>query len=123
MIMIFKEFLEIKKQGKANKDAMMVVEEESSENPSKILGIIEKRLDEQNKRHKEQIEQVTQVLKKECGKISSGQGLVGQLSKATENGAEQTGKLKNGKKSSQPEEPSTKTRITRTPSTRTPKKQ
>ena len=43
--MILKEFLEKKNQGKANKDVMMAVEEESAENPSRILGIVEKQLD------------------------------------------------------------------------------
>ena len=63
--MILKEFLEKKNQGKANKDVIMAVEEESSENPSSILGIIEKRLAKQNRRHKAHIYQVTQAPKKE----------------------------------------------------------
>ena len=53
---------------------MMAVEEESANNPSSILGIIEKRLAEQNRRHKAHIDQVTQALKKERQKNSSGQG-------------------------------------------------
>ena len=36
--MILKEFLENKKQGKANGDVMMEAEEESADNPSSILG-------------------------------------------------------------------------------------
>ena len=63
--MILKEFLENKKQGKTNEDLMMAVEEESAENPSRILGIAEKRLAEQNRRHKTHIDEVTQALKKE----------------------------------------------------------
>ena len=38
--MIIKELLKKKKQGKANEYVMMAVEEESAENPSKILGIV-----------------------------------------------------------------------------------
>ena len=101
---------------------MMAVEEESAENPSSILRIIEKRLADQNRRHKAQIDQVTQALKKDPRKNSSGQGQVGQPSKVTENGAERSGKSKNGKKSSQPVQPSTKTPSTNTPSTKTMKK-
>ena len=63
--MILKEFLEKKNQGKANKDVMMAVEEESAENPSSILGIVEKWLADQNRRHKAHIDQVTHALKKE----------------------------------------------------------
>ena len=40
--MILKEFHEKKKQGIINEDIIMVVEEESSENYSNILGIFEK---------------------------------------------------------------------------------
>ena len=40
--MILKEFLQKKKQGKANGDVMISAEEESAEKPSNILGIIEK---------------------------------------------------------------------------------
>ena len=65
MGLILKELLENKKQGKSSKDVMMAVEEESAENPSSILRIIEKRLADQNRQHKAQIDQVTQALKKE----------------------------------------------------------
>ena len=74
--MILKEFLEKKKQGKSNEDVMMAAEEDSSENPSSILRIVEKWLAEQNRRHKEHIDQVTQALKKYRRKNSSGQGQV-----------------------------------------------
>ena len=57
--MILKEFLEKKKQGKANKYVMMAVEYESAENPTNILGIVEKLLAYQNRCHKEHFHQVT----------------------------------------------------------------
>ena len=63
--MILKELLEKKNQGKANEDVMVAVEEESEDNTSIILGIIEKLLDKNNRRHKAHIDQVTQALKKE----------------------------------------------------------
>ena len=53
--MILKEFPEKKKQGKSNKDVIMAVEEESSENYSKILGIVENQLADQNRHHKAHI--------------------------------------------------------------------
>ena len=62
--MILKEFLENKKQGKANGDVMMEAEEESADNPSSILGIVEKWLADQNRLYKANIDQVTQALKK-----------------------------------------------------------
>ena len=46
--MILKEFPEKKKQGKSNKDVITAVEEESSENYSKILGIVENQLPDQS---------------------------------------------------------------------------
>ena len=55
MSMIIKEFLQKKKQGKANGDVMMPVEEESAENPSNILGIVEKRISKKNRHHKAHI--------------------------------------------------------------------
>ena len=54
--MILKELLQNKKQGKANGDVMISAEEESAEKPSNILGIIEKKLAEQNRHHKAHIE-------------------------------------------------------------------
>ena len=89
-----------------------------AEKPSKIPGIFEIRLAEQNRCHKAHIDQVTQATKKEPRRNSSDQGRVGQPSKATKNGAERSGKSKNSKKFSQPVEPSTKT-----PRTKNPKKQ
>ena len=59
VIMILKEFLEKKNQGKANKYVMMAVEYESAENPTNILGIVEKLLANQNRCHKEHFHQVT----------------------------------------------------------------
>ena len=41
MIVILKEFLENKKQGKSNEDVMVSAEEESVENPNNIPGIFE----------------------------------------------------------------------------------
>ena len=95
--MILKEFLEKKNQGTANEDVMMAVEEESAENPSSILGIIEKRLAKQNRRHKAHIDPMTQALKKERQKNSLDQGQVGQPSKVTKNRAKRSGISKNGK--------------------------
>ena len=43
---------------------MMAVAEESAENPSSILGIVEKWPAEQNRRHKAHMDQMTQALKK-----------------------------------------------------------
>ena len=63
--MILKEFLEKKNQGKSNEDIMMAVEEESAEKPSSIIGIFEKRISEENRRHKAHIDQVTQAFKRE----------------------------------------------------------
>ena len=54
--MILKEFFEKKKQGNGNKDVMMAVEEESAENPSNILGTVEKLIADQNRHHKAHID-------------------------------------------------------------------
>ena len=84
--MILKEFLQKKKQGKANGDVMISEEEESAEKPSNILGIIEKT------NREEQVPQGTywlsdtstkDSLKKEHRKNRSCQGRVGQPYKAT----------------------------------------
>ena len=54
--MILKEVLQEKNQGKGNEYVMISVEEESAENPSNILGIVEKELAQQNRHHKAHID-------------------------------------------------------------------
>ena len=56
MILILKEFLEKKTQGKGNKDVIMAVKEESAENASNILGIVDRRLAKQNRHQKSLID-------------------------------------------------------------------
>ena len=54
--MILKEFLLKKKQGKANENLMMAVEEESAENPSNFLRTVKKLIADQNRHHKTHID-------------------------------------------------------------------
>ena len=91
-------YLANKKQSKANADVTMAIADETPANPTSVLAIVRKENAAQKKRHAEHIRQMTQELKKERRKNSSGRGGVGQPSNATESGTKPNGRSGNGKK-------------------------
>ena len=91
-------YLANKKQSKANADVTMAIADETPANPTSVLAIVRKENEAQNKRHAEHIRQMTQELKKERRKNSSGRGGVGQPSKATKSGTKPNGRSGDGKK-------------------------